>query len=265
VDFTTHSIKEQEPDFIHTRWTMVLKPKFVPWRPSLVLTGASVYRVNTATGQITDHVDTWDALSDNSYLSLEGLALVLRSLTSVQLTPSLETPRYTVLRRTGDYEVRRYEPYVVAEVDMPAGSGPAGGDGFNDLAGYIFGGNNRKSSMEMTTPVYSNAGQGGSGTSRMQFVMEGRYGRDTDALPTPDNAKVERRVEEAKVVAALQFPGIPLDWEVREAERRLRGALLLDGLQAEDGYHLARYNDPFTLPPLRRNEVLIRLPEGFEP
>jgi len=58
---------------------------------------------------------------------------------------------------------------------------------------------------------------------------------------------------------------IELHREVREVERRLRGALLLDRLEVESGYHLARYNDPFTLPPLRRNEVLIRLPEGFEP
>lgn len=36
---------------------------------------------------------------------LEGLALVIRSLTNVQQTPSLETPQYTVLRRTGEYEV----------------------------------------------------------------------------------------------------------------------------------------------------------------
>lgn len=49
---------------------MILKPKFVPWRPSLTLTGTSEYTVNTATGQITSHVDTWDALSDNSYLSV---------------------------------------------------------------------------------------------------------------------------------------------------------------------------------------------------
>lgn len=44
-----------------------------------------------------------------------------------------------------------------------------------------------------------------------------------------------------------------------EAERRLRGALLVDGLKAMPGYQLCRYNDPFTLPFVRRNEVLIEL------
>lgn len=47
----------------------------------------------------------------------------------------------------------------------------------------------RNSSMEMTTPVYSNAGQDESSLGRMQFPMERRYGLDASALPTPNNAK----------------------------------------------------------------------------
>ena len=70
-------------------------------------------------------------------------------------------------------------------------------------------------------------------------------------------------MEEGGWVAATTFSGLPLDFEVTEAERKLRAALLLDGLQPRPGFKLARYNDPFTLPFVRRNEVLILL-EGFE-
>ena len=59
------------------------------------------------------------------------------------MTPGLESPRYEVLRKTKEYEVRQYEPYLAAETDMPSSSGAAAGDGFNDLAAYIFGGNSR--------------------------------------------------------------------------------------------------------------------------
>lgn len=52
--------------------------------------------------------------------------------------------------------------------------------------------------------------------------------------------------------------------QVRAAERRLRGALALDNIEAGDGYMLARYNDPFTLPQLRRNEILIPIVGGFK-
>jgi hypothetical protein len=42
--------------------------------------------------------------------------------------------------------------------------------------------------MEMTTPVYSTAGQAAA-PGRMQFVMEGRYGRDVSTLPLPNDAR----------------------------------------------------------------------------
>ena len=74
---------------------------------------------------------------------LEGYSFVLRSLGNLQLTPNLDTPSYTVLKRTAEYEIRQYDPYIVAEVPMPFGAGPAAGDGFNELARYIFGGNDR--------------------------------------------------------------------------------------------------------------------------
>ena len=71
--------------------------------------------------------------------------------------------------------------------------------------------------------------------------------------------RVIRKQEDGRVVASLSFSGIPLDWEVLAAERKLRGLLLVDGLEASEGYLLARYNEPFVLPPFKRNEVLIEL------
>ena len=49
--------------------------------------------------------------------------------------------------------------------------------------------------------------------------------------------RVETRQEKGRVVAAVSFTGIPLDWEVLAAERKLRGLLLVDGLPTEDTYH----------------------------
>ena len=68
---------------------------------------------------------------------------MIKQLTTIQLTPSLDSPHYTVLKKTKEYEIRQYSPYLVAETNMPSDARPAGGDGFTDLAGYIFGGNSR--------------------------------------------------------------------------------------------------------------------------
>lgn len=73
--------------------------------------------------------------------------------------------------------------------------------------------------------------------------------------------RVTRKVQQGGIIAATSFGGIPLDFEVTEAERKLRAALMLDGHKGQEGYQLARYNDPFTLPFLRRNEVLIAVDE----
>ena len=65
----------------------------------------------------------------------------------MQTSPRLDSPRYVVWRKAKEYEVRRYSPYLAAQVGMPANAGAASGEGFNDLAGYIFGGNQRWASL----------------------------------------------------------------------------------------------------------------------
>ena len=62
------------------------------------------------------------------------------------------------------------------------------GTGFNELANFIFGGNDRKQSMEMTTPVLTTAGQQGKGSNRMAFVMESKYA-SLEALPVPRDSR----------------------------------------------------------------------------
>lgn len=85
--------------------------------------GKSFYTVDPTSGLILTHTDVWDAVSDNSPLSLEAVQHVLRQVLQVQLTPDLEGPRYSVLKKAAEYEVRQYQPYVVAATPMPQGSG----------------------------------------------------------------------------------------------------------------------------------------------
>jgi hypothetical protein len=70
---------------------------------------------------------------------------------------------------------------------------------------------------------------------------------------------VRRKQLPGSYCAAARFAGLPFDWEVKDAERKLREALAKDGLQAKPGYSLARYNEPWVPLPLRRNEVLVEL------
>lgn len=227
-----------------------------PLLAEAVFTGTSVYGLSPGTGLVRSHTDTWDSVTGRGAAAVVDL---LKQVLSPQRTPPLEGPVYEVLLRRPGYEVRRYGASVEAVTRMPASAGPAGdGGGFGTLAGYIFGGNVTGEKMEMTTPVFTRVAADGKGS--MAFPLERRLGPDPAGAPAPlDGARVARAVAPAGVRAAARFGGVATDGDVAREERVLRAALLADGLRPAAGYALARYNDPFTLPFFRRNEVLIDL------
>ncbi|KAG1660083.1 hypothetical protein FOA52_011149 [Chlamydomonas sp. UWO 241] len=261
IDFKLHSMEVTGDDAVTARWTMNMEMWLLPWKPNLLFTGRTFYKVDLPSGLITSHIDVWDALRHNRFLSVEAVQHVLRMFMQVQLKPAIESHKYDVLLKFKDHEIRNYPPYIVAETDQPTGSGPASGSGFQDLAQYLFGGNREKVSMEMTTPVLSSIQREGNQSTAIQFVMEDHF-KDVSQLPTPIGMRVTRRQLPGGFFGAAIFSGWPLDFEVVQAERALRDVLLRNGHTPKAGYTLARYNDPTTLPAVRRNEVLIEV-EGF--
>jgi hypothetical protein len=63
-----------------------------------------------------------------------------------------ESPSYNVEKKDGNVEIREYEDYILAQVDVEADYRNALGMGFSILANYIFRGNKKKSKIPMTTP-----------------------------------------------------------------------------------------------------------------
>ena len=64
-----------------------------------------------------------------------------------------EEPPYSVVLQEGSFEIRDYPALALAEVAAPGDRNSAAYSGFRTLAGYIFGGNARRQSIEMTAPV----------------------------------------------------------------------------------------------------------------
>ena len=189
---------------------------------------------------------------------------------------AIEEPEFTVVEETDAYEIRRYEPYLVAEVDVVAASEKsAGGEAFRILAGYIFGDNQPQTKMAMTAPVEMTEPDGGekmqmtapvessgsNGTFTYAFVMERKYSLDT--LPQPTDPRIRIRKRPERLVAALRYSG---RWSEDNYERHraeLAAALAADGIDASGPYTLPRYNSPFAPPWCRRNEVLVEgRPDG---
>lgn len=169
----------------------------------------------------------------------------------------VERPDYAVAARDGAVELRDYPALAVAEVTVNAPRREALRQGFSPLARYIFASDREGEKIAMTAPVTQLPAGAGDAGWRVRFILP--KGADPAALPVPANAAVRLTEEPAGRYAAIRFSGTSTDPRLQEHEAQLRGWLAERDLMPAGPAQFAYYNDPFTLPVLRRNEVLIPL------
>jgi hypothetical protein len=184
---------------------------------------------------------------------------------------AVEEPKYRVEKDYGTFEVRVYEPVIVAETDVTGGFGDGTNEGFRRLAGYIFGGNDGGRKIAMTAPVGAEPAKGtkiamttpvgmekGTKGWVVSFTMPSSFTMKT--LPVPDDERVRLREVPARRVAAVRFSGTWGAEKFEDAARSLVAGAKEAGLAPSDEPPVfARYDPPWTPWFLRRNEVLITL------
>lgn len=69
-----------------------------------------------------------------------------------------QEPRFDIEKRVNGMEIRRYEARIAAQTTVTGVEASARSQGFRRLAGYIFGGNHKKSKIAMTAPVSQERG-----------------------------------------------------------------------------------------------------------
>ncbi|MBM3365929.1 MAG: heme-binding protein [Betaproteobacteria bacterium] len=169
---------------------------------------------------------------------------------------AIEEPPFRVLQSEPPFEHRLYTGFVVAETDVVGDFDAASRSGFRRVAGYIFGdnqapsGGNRK--IKMTAPVTVEPKDQG---WRLHFVMPSA--ESLSSLPKPNNPDVKLRQVPEHAVAAIRFSGFTTQAAVQEQTNKLRHWISSKQLEPAGPAQVARYNDPFTLPWRRRNEILI--------
>ena len=184
---------------------------------------------------------------------------------------ALEEPKYTVLKTYENIEIRNYDSYLVAEVDVEGAYNETGNEAFRILAGYIFGDNQSSTKMNMTAPVESEAIQP---SERMnmtapvfsnknvngytyRFVMESKYTQET--LPVPNNSKIRITEIKDRVMAVISFSGRWSQKNFEKHEQILVNDLKNAGIGVASEAIYARYNAPFTPWFLRRNEIMFEI------
>ena len=201
-------------------------------------------------------------------------ALLIFSIPAIAM--AIEEPDYQLVGQYDDFELRLYAPYIVAEVDVQGEFDQSDSNAFRILAGYIFGDNSASEKMAMTAPVESTRAAKGEkmamtapvtataasddGGTTYAFVMEGKYTLQT--LPVPNDIRIRIRSMPERTMAVHRYSGRWTEEKYIRKEKALRSALDALGVQTVGDPVLARYNSPFSLPFLRRNEVMIEIVAG---
>jgi len=164
---------------------------------------------------------------------------------------------YEVVKKNGDFEIRRYPEVILAVVE-----GFIGDSGFGLLFQYITGENTTRRRIPMTAPVITAekipmTAPVISKKESMAFVLPSSYTRQT--TPIPLNPAVKIQVQPERDLAVLRFSGRTTDARVTKFQKKLEEMVQSQGLQGKGDPILMRYNSPFTPGFLRRNEVGIEI------
>jgi len=224
---------------------------------------------------------------------MKTINLAMAAVTAIGLTFSeaamaIEEPRYDIIEKSENIEIRQYRPFIVAETLVEGKMDEASNAGFRLIAGYIFGnnlsvkgpGDQTSEKIAMTAPVtvqpaasfekiamtapvtiepqnVQDAKAMQASRWRVHFVMPAEYSLAT--LPRPRNAAVNLREVPGKRYAALTFSGLAGDEKAQQKTGELLSWLQARTLVPAAPPQLARYDPPWTLPFFRRNEILIEI------
>ena len=181
------------------------------------------------------------------YLRTVFILLVAMAMATQAI--AIEEPVYQVEKawEAEQIEIRAYAPRVMAVTGMDEDTD----GGFRVLAGYIFGGNAEEEKIAMTAPVQ----QSMAGEKEMAFMMPAEYALED--LPAPEDQRVSFREAPAYTAAVIQFSGWASAEKAAEKWQQLRGFLISEGIDITGEPTLNQYNPPWTLPFMRRNEIIV--------
>jgi len=164
----------------------------------------------------------------------------------------IEKPSYTVLEKKLGYEIREYESYIIASYTREGGDINSG---FMQVAGYIFGDNERSQKIAMTSPVID-APQGENRTT--SFVLPSEY--EITDLPVPNNAELEIQDIPEATWAVMRFSAGPYnESRLNPKLNKLSGYLDRDNISYTGEYQFAFYDPPGLIWPFRRDELWVKI------
>jgi effector-binding domain-containing protein len=195
------------------------------------------------------------------------LCLTVLALFWTKNTMAIEEAKYTVVLKEKSFEIREYEPHIVAQTLVDGDFDNAGNKAFKRLFKYISGNNKSQQEIAMTAPVTqstdsekiamtSPVGQQQIGDNwAVSFMMPAAYSLET--LPQPKDPKISLRQVPARHIASIRYSGFWNEKGFLSNLEKLETWIGENDLDITGAPTWARYNSPFTPWFMRRNEILL--------
>jgi hypothetical protein len=181
------------------------------------------------------------------------LLIVIVQIYLSRSTKLTEQHNYKVIKKFDKFEIRKYDAALFSSVKLnKKGYKESSSEGFRILAGYIFGDNDAKEKIAMTSPVVMELGD----TSKMMFMVPKNY--NLKNLPNPNNSKIVFEKEEVKIIAAIRFDGWADDEKIEKYKTILMNELANEKLNFINKFSFLGYNPPYEVMN-RRNEIVVEL------
>lgn len=203
-----------------------------------------------------------------SLLAVAGGGLALWTAWGLYTRAEAERVEYTTLETVDGVELRRYPRSVLAETTATSDN-----EAFRRLFRYISGENDagseismtapvetrdrRSESIEMTAPVRTTPRDSNGDGVTMGFYLPRKY--DANAAPTPTDPAVKLLIEGTRDLAVVRFSWYATEGRVERKRQQLLQTLDDTGIETSGEPFVLRYNDPWTPPFMRRNEVAVEV------
>ncbi|AZL15479.1 SOUL family heme-binding protein [Rickettsiales endosymbiont of Stachyamoeba lipophora] len=202
------------------------------------------------------------------------IVILLISLGSFALMIShVEQPKYIVVKSLNDIEIRKYQPLIIAEVNITSERKDALIQGYDLLSDYILGNNQEKVAIEMTLPVAQQIGdrylnavdiftENPNKVWAIRFMIPQKY--QFELLPKPLDERIKLFELSERDMVAIKFNGINNDENFLAQLQKLENFVQQQNIQTQGAPIFIFYDPLWTTNKIKRNEILIELAHSSE-
>ena len=185
---------------------------------------------------------------------MKSIAIIIILLPAMLIPNNkYKEPNFRLIDKHNNIEIRQYSKYIVARTTA-INTDDSPNNMFRTLASYIFGQNKAQKNIPMTAPVTTFKNKD---SYEMLFYMLDV--KNIEELPEPLEQNIVFEEIHLNKCAVISFSWFTYDKKIKSYQNQLKKFLDKNGYTITSQFMLNRYDPPWRLPFMRRNEVLVQI------